>query len=93
MLEKNCKWRISAEQVLNSHWILNCSNTEPIAVEVLRDMEKFYFKDKFLAVILTYLASSTLSQKRRRDLANVFMKIDKNHSGSIDIKEFQEAYK
>jgi calcium-dependent protein kinase len=43
--------------------------------------------------VLTYVASCTISQERRRALANVFMGIDKNNSGSIDVRELHEAYK
>lgn len=46
-----------------------------------------------MAIVLTYVASSTISQSRRRDLADLFMKIDRNNSGSIDIKELQDAFK
>jgi Ca2+-binding EF-hand superfamily protein len=36
---------------------------------------------------MTYLTSNTMSQNRRRDLAEVFMEIDENHNGSLEFTE------
>ena len=41
------------------------------------------FKDKFRAVIETFLAMKTISQEDRRSLADKFKELDKDNSGVL----------
>lgn len=51
------------------------------------------FKNKFRAVIETFLAMKTISQEDRRSLTDKFKELDKDNSGVLEINEVIEAYK
>lgn len=51
------------------------------------------FRDRFKAVVLTFLADNTIDNEERRALAIKFNEFDKDRSGVIDREELVAAFK
>lgn len=51
------------------------------------------FRNKFLAVIETYLAVNTVSQEDRRLLAERFREVDKDNNGVLDKQELLQCFR
>jgi hypothetical protein len=69
MLCRNVSQRATAHELLHSQWVQNCKVENSIDCRILKNLEKFYviaelikFRDRFKAVVLTYLASNTISK-------------------------------
>lgn len=84
MLNRDTKMRPSASAILNSDWVQNCNVDLPIDNKILGNLQNFYYRSRFKAIIVSYLASSTISKAERKVLARKFNEIDKDRSGVID---------
>lgn len=99
MMEREVDRRPGAEECLKHPWLCGIfSMKESVskfnADEILSNMQNFFvrrflsqFKDRFLAVVKTYVASLLTSQKDKRELAEKFREIDKDHSGMLEANE------
>lgn len=92
LLVKNTEKRMSATQALNHPWITAMAQHEEVEVpiEVLRDLRDFAMGNHLRRAALSMLAY-TLTSDEISELHEVFLSIDNNKEGTIQLGELVEV--
>lgn len=97
MLTYDYNKRITAKDALNSAWIkkyadnINKSDTK-ILHGALTNMRKFEGSQKLAQAAILFIGSKLTTLEERKELTDIFKKLDKNGDGQLDKKELMEGY-
>uniref|UniRef100_A0A0G4HV52 Calmodulin n=1 Tax=Chromera velia CCMP2878 TaxID=1169474 RepID=A0A0G4HV52_9ALVE len=93
LLVKPAEKRLTAEQALEHRWIQQGAaaiETPPLDRSVLESMRKFALSTHLKRAALTMMAYS-LSCKEIQELPAMFLKFDRDNSGTISLEDFQKV--
>eukprot|EP00826_Nyctotherus_ovalis_P016292 TRINITY_DN1470_c0_g1_i7.p1 TRINITY_DN1470_c0_g1~~TRINITY_DN1470_c0_g1_i7.p1 ORF type:complete len:208 (-),score=55.88 TRINITY_DN1470_c0_g1_i7:13-636(-) len=96
MLVVNPSKRITAASALNDEWIKNMIPQKKYIGEKedtsLTRLRSFKVKNQLQKSVLLHIASRLQSERRTKELKEIFQKMDKNGDGMLDKNELVEGY-
>ncbi|ANQ06622.1 CAMK/CDPK protein kinase [Plasmodium coatneyi] len=97
MLTYDFNKRITAKEALNSKWILKYAdninkNDQKTLYGALSNMRKFEGSQKLAQAAILFIGSKLTTLEERKELTDIFKKLDKNGDGQLDKKELIEGY-
>lgn len=97
MLTYDYNKRITAKEALNSKWIKKYANNinksdQKTLCGALSNMRKFEGSQKLAQAAILFIGSKLTTLEERKELTDIFKKLDKNGDGQLDKKELIEGY-
>ncbi|SBS80526.1 calcium-dependent protein kinase 1, putative [Plasmodium ovale] len=97
MLTYDYNKRINAKEALNSKWIKKYAdninkNDQKTLLGALNNMRKFEGSQKLAQAAILFIGSKLTTLEERKELTDIFKKLDKNGDGQLDKRELIEGY-
>ncbi|SBS82258.1 calcium-dependent protein kinase 1, putative, partial [Plasmodium malariae] len=97
MLTYDYNKRITAKEALNSKWIKKYADNidksdQKTLFGALSNMRKFEGSQKLAQAAILFIGSKLTTLEERKELTDIFKKLDKNGDGQLDKKELMEGY-
>jgi len=97
MLTYDYKDRISAEKALNDPWFQLYSNNaikDPKEIiDCISTLKEFQVTSAMKKAVLSFMASNITKKEEEKKLREIFKALDKDHNGTLSLKEITEGYK
>lgn len=98
MLTYDASKRISAEEALNHPWIIKMCSVKDVEMTrvdlagALSNMKRFQDTQKLAQAAMLFMGSKLTTAEERKELTNIFRRLDKNGDGQLDRSELIAGY-
>jgi calcium-dependent protein kinase len=96
LLIKNKEERFSIEEALSHEWFIYCKDNGDIInngfdVEIINSLKSFAIKNLFQKEVMFYIAKLSREEEINK-LKNVFINLDTDNTGTLDIGEIKKGF-